>query len=246
VSLDEYINNFIVPVFSGSVNSSIAWHIRKLNGDIVLCSQWYAKRVGYESYEDLVGKNIRDVANGILGSYNENILPKINAAMALGHVVDLIDDYAAGADGVSMISLQPLFMPDHTVAAIYGVRRPVQLPSWRELILSHIHKTDSGMAIVGSSLLFDLSYNAELILFFLLNGFVQEEIARFLNVSRGYVAKLIASELCPKFDIEGCSTKLLVEKALDLGLASYVPRAVISDFISPCVDISGKLAAADE
>lgn len=241
--LDEYISKFIVPVFSGSLKSSVAWHIRKLSGEFVLCSHWYAKRIGYDDHNELIGKNIQDVMGGVTKGYQNDVFPKVNHAVGQGHMVDLIDDYS-GDDGISLVSLQPLCMPDGKVAAIYGVRRPVQLPSWRELIISHMRKFDTSLAIVGTSILFDLSYNAELILFFLINGFVQEEIAKFLNVSRGYVAKIIANELCPKFNIDGCSTKLLVDKAIDLGLSSYVPSTIINDFLSPCLDLSGRLDKA--
>lgn len=69
------------------------------------------------------------------------------------------------------------------------------------------------------------------ILYLLANGFSQIDVAKILHISRGAVANIVSEQLCPKFHIQGSSTKLLVEKAKSLGLNKVMPSGLYKPFV---------------
>lgn len=69
------------------------------------------------------------------------------------------------------------------------------------------------------------------IVYLLANGFTQSEVAQILNISRGSVANIVSEQICPKFKIAGSSTKLLIDKAITLGLNKTMPSSLYKPFI---------------
>lgn len=69
------------------------------------------------------------------------------------------------------------------------------------------------------------------IVYLLANGFTQSEVAQVLNISRGSVANIVSEQICPKFKIAGSSTKLLIDKAIALGLNKTMPSGLYKPFI---------------
>ncbi len=69
------------------------------------------------------------------------------------------------------------------------------------------------------------------IVYLLANGFTQSEVAQILNISRGSVANIVSEQICPKFKIAGSSTKLLIDKAITLGLNKTMPSGLYKPFI---------------
>lgn len=69
------------------------------------------------------------------------------------------------------------------------------------------------------------------IVYLLANGFAQSDVAQILNISRGAIANIVSEQICPKFNIAGSSTKLLVAKAIALGLNKTMPPGLYKPFI---------------
>lgn len=69
------------------------------------------------------------------------------------------------------------------------------------------------------------------IVYLLSNGFAQSEVAQILNISRGSVANIVSEQICPKFNIAGSSTKILIEKAIELGLNKTMPSSLYKPFV---------------
>ena len=63
------------------------------------------------------------------------------------------------------------------------------------------------------------------------NGFTQSEVVQILNISRGSVANIVSEQICSKFKIAGSSTKLLIDKAITLGLNKTMPSSLYKPFI---------------
>lgn len=64
------------------------------------------------------------------------------------------------------------------------------------------------------------------ILFLLSNGATQDRISQILNISRGTTASIISNQLCPKFNIAGANTRLLMEAAIKSGMYKYIPKSL--------------------
>lgn len=69
------------------------------------------------------------------------------------------------------------------------------------------------------------------IVYLLTNNFTQSEVAQILNISRGTIASIVSEQICPKFNIAGSSTKILIEKAINLGLNKVMPIGLYKPFI---------------
>ncbi len=63
------------------------------------------------------------------------------------------------------------------------------------------------------------------VLFLLLSGMNQNEIALFLDLSRGSISRIIG-RLCAKFDIDGINTELLMKRTRKLHLHEVVPKSL--------------------
>ncbi len=72
-----------------------------------------------------------------------------------------------------------------------------------------------------------LTENEEAVLFLLLYHYSQQEIAQVLKCSRSEVVKIIAENLCIKFDLPILSTKLLITKAMSQGYAMVIPEKLL-------------------
>ena len=76
--------------------------------------------------------------------------------------------------------------------------------------------------------------NRELeILFLLTNGATQDQIAQILNVARTTVSSTIANQICPKFNIAGANTRMLVDAAINAGFYLDMPKSLWK----PCIII---------
>ena len=69
------------------------------------------------------------------------------------------------------------------------------------------------------------------ILFLLAIGLSQTHAAQILNISRGAVASVINAVLCPRFNIAGSNTAMLVNKAIEMDYHRYIPSGLCKPFI---------------
>ena len=69
------------------------------------------------------------------------------------------------------------------------------------------------------------------IIYLLCQGLSQSEAAQIMHISRGTIANIVSEKICPKFNLPGSFTKLLVEKAKQLGLDKYMPPTLFKPFL---------------
>jgi DNA-binding CsgD family transcriptional regulator len=82
--------------------------------------------------------------------------------------------------------------------------------------------------IVDEEILFTKLSRRELeILYLLINGLSQSEIAGCLNISRGAVAKIISSRISEKLGVNKVSQALIIQKAISLKLHQKVPISLL-------------------
>lgn len=70
----------------------------------------------------------------------------------------------------------------------------------------------------------NLDAREENILFLLVNGYNQYEIAEILEIPRGTVARIINSNIVEKLNIRGTSSKCIIDKAIELGYHNFIPK----------------------
>lgn len=69
------------------------------------------------------------------------------------------------------------------------------------------------------------------VLFLICNGASHAHIAELLKIARGTVSAIITNQLCPKFNIPGTNTKMLMLEAIRAGMYRTLPQSLWH----PCV-----------
>lgn len=72
-----------------------------------------------------------------------------------------------------------------------------------------------------------LSSSEQIIVFLLLSGYTQNDIAKFLKTSRSNIAKIIGNNLCHKFKLHGYSANVLKDKLIHEGYHHFIPQDLI-------------------
>jgi hypothetical protein len=128
-----------------------------------------------------------------------------------------------------MTITEPLFNFQGKVIGKKETDVPLQLVSHRDLVEKHFKRYNVELvALENITGLISLNEKEEVVLFMLIGGYSQLEIGDLLGVSRSYVLKIISENLCVKFGLTIASTKLLIEKAIMLGFANFIPSKFLS------------------
>ena len=93
--------------------------------------------------------------------------------------------------------------------------------------LNHIIKDEINTNIKLSSSKIKLTRRQKQIIFYLLLGYSQRMTAELLRISRGTVAKIIAEEICPKFNLPGTSSSMLVAEIVKYDFKYLIPSGIL-------------------
>lgn len=226
IDADTFLQQIIVPSFLGLTQQDIIFTIHSLDEKLILLSDKFAKQIGFPNYKLAINK-----------------YPGIDYPRYVGEVIhfelqkkflqfekqpfDYIYRMKNNVDNtLYLCTSEPIININGEVIAKKEMSRPIKLLSHRDIIEKHFKRFGTNIAslknITTSNLLF--SKTEEIILFMLIGGYTQKEIAEFLDYSRSYIVKIIAENICPKLGINFFSTKLLIDKALEMGFGMLIPE----------------------
>ncbi len=219
---ENFIKKFIVPAFMGLMKQNIILCIQDLSGKIILSSQKYK----------FLFLNKSPLNTSI--KKEEIKLPLIYGNPIFSSIFDKhIKDSKKPMDFIStineqlyLITCEPLFN-NNKILAIKNYLRPFRIISPKEITYIHFNKFKINMATLSDIHKPILTEKEKVVLFMLITGYNQKEIATYIRSSRSLVAKIISNGLCPKFNIAGSASKILIDKAISLGLASFIPKEFI-------------------
>lgn len=219
---ENFIKKFIVPAFMGLIKQNMIFCIQDLSGKIILSSQKYRNLFFTKSPLNTLNKK-EEVKlpfiyeNSLFSSIlNENIKEPQKP----------IDFISTINEQLYLITCEPLFN-NNKILAIKNYFRPFRIISHRELTYIHFKKFEINIAALSDIHKPKLTEKEKVVLFMLITGYNQKEIANYIRSSRSLVAKIISNGLCPKFNIAGSASKILIDKAISLGLASFIPKEFI-------------------
>lgn len=241
MSPNQFIDQCIIPAFIGSYDQNIIQVIFRLDGTIAFATNKYSQLFGYADYLEFVGKSNTELFK--IPEVNkvefQQIIEEVRIIKHLVIINKKPQDFILmGATqssppdvGMFEVTYIPIFTPEFEVAGIQAItRRYTVLPQkslFRHVSSNPVHAFSSQVI---------LSQRQSEILLLLISGFSQYQIANMLKISRGTIAKIIAEDICPKFDISSNSAVHLVEKVLDMKLniefpESFIfPRIIILDY----------------
>lgn len=227
----QFLLNFAQHLFAKTNSANNYAFVRHINGDIIIATQGLCDIVGIQSQNEVVNLQSLDFFERF-SNYTRHDLEITNEKLQQGSgIVDVLIKLK-NSDKLMLFSLIPINYVDGRCIGCYAVGRNANFPSYKELILIHTKNTTQ----IDTKELpeIELTDRDKVILFLLIAGFTQEEIADYMKCSRGFVGKYIAQSLCPKFGLIGSSTKLLVQRAIFNGVLNEIPEEITNELNAIC------------
>ncbi len=222
----SFLLDFAKNLFTNTDKTSNYGIVRHINGDIVLATQGLCELVGFSSPDEITHMNA-ELLFEETSNYTKQNLRINNEKLKNGSgIVDVLIKMN-NSESLMLFSLIPINYTDGRCIGCYSVGRNTNFPSYKEMVLMHTKKIRSMDTKVLPKI--ELTEKERIILFLLIAGFTQEEVAEYLECSRGFIGKFIAQSMCPKFGLIGSSTKLLVQRAIYNGVLGEIPEEITSN-----------------
>lgn len=126
-------------------------------------------------------------------------------------------------EGLSLVINLPIFNQYKRCFAVKSISRPLtDVVASSELITVRLRRYNCPGIILSNVFGVKMDEREEIILSLLLMQKSQKEIAAALNTSRSNIAKIIG-QICIKFEVNGYSSKTLIDKAIHLGYSNWIP-----------------------
>jgi len=237
---DQYIQEVIEPFFKTCISAPMYSTIIDFRYAMIMGTDQSARSIGLNYCEEALGTGYKyysriDTATWYFGKwYNAHTAHVIHHyarkifriqqyVFKTGCSASYIDSlpYDCGIQSY-LITFIPIFNSHGNVVAIQSIASNYRLAGYHEYIqnfLEHKKPVDSIRSI-------KLSIREEEVLFLLICGLTQEQVAEILEIKRETVAAIIRNQLRVKFSLPIVNTKLIVETALAYGFPFSVPASL--------------------
>lgn len=224
---NKFLEKYIIPTYLGFVYSDCLFALQDLNETLILASNKYAKTIGFKDFIEAYLKKPGIDYKRLYGDEHHYELQK-KFLIKYKKPIDYLHTTTID-NNIHLCSVEPILNNDGEIIAKKEISRPINLLSHREIIERHFKKNPSKILTTNKILdTINLTEREEIILFMLISGYSQDEIANFLHCSRSQIAKIIVRNLCFKFGITALSTKGLIEKAIAMGYSMIIPSSILA------------------
>lgn len=237
---DNYIQKIVGPYFQTAINQPLYSTIMDFRYQTVLCTNQSAISIGLSLGEEAIGTGYKyysrlDLATWYFGKwynhksatiihhYARKIFRIQQYVFKTGHPATFIDSlpYDHGICSY-LVTFIPIFNETGNVVAIQSIALNYRLASYHEYIQNLLEQNKSTVDRPQIK----LSKREEEVLFLLICGITQEQIAEILEVKRETIASIIRNQLRIKFALPIANTKLVVETALSYGFPFSIPESL--------------------
>lgn len=237
---DNYIHKIVGPYFQTAINQPLYSTIMDFRYQTVLCTNQSAISIGLSLGEEAIGTGYKyysrlDLATWYFGKwynhksatiihhYARKIFRIQQYVFKTGHPATFIDSlpYDHGICSY-LVTFIPIFNETGNVVAIQSIALNYRLASYHEYIQNLLEQNKSTVDRPQIK----LSKREEEVLFLLICGITQEQIAEILEVKRETIASIIRNQLRIKFALPIANTKLVVETALSYGFPFSIPESL--------------------
>lgn len=220
----DFMSKFILPAhYPLAINSEVRFSIQDCSERVIICSSDHAKDRGFKDVKAAINKqpDIDFQRNTLTGRNEFNI--HINYLKAHKKSTQYV--YRNKKSNILFLTTsEPIINFAGEVIGRKDNDAPFRMISHRDVIERHFKNYGVDTFSMENLTNIQLSEQEELVIFMLIGGYSQQEIADFMKISRGMVSKIIAEKLCVKFEMTIISTKLLIEKAVSCGFANIIPE----------------------
>jgi len=247
--MTDYLYEVAIPNFQQLIDQkNVCSAIKDNKGRIVCATALYAKESGFEDWRDLIGV-----------SYNSNLekieeISRPNDKQILLEIKKYCNKLAILEQAViverTVASYIELFPYQNFYKSSIGTMIPIMdltgnavgiqvFFSAYELFgiedyFKQFQQPNKTLAKFSESVMIEsvkLTRRELEITYLLAHGFSQYQISGILQITRGTVSKIISNQICPKFNIHGSNTKLLINKVKKLDYLKNPPQSLLKPLI---------------
>ncbi|MBX9865600.1 MAG: LuxR C-terminal-related transcriptional regulator [Burkholderiales bacterium] len=238
---DQYIQEVVEPFFKTCISAPMHSTIIDFRYDTVMATNQSARSIGlsyghemfdasYQHYSRIdtaiwyFGKWYNAQTAHVIHRYARKVFRIQQYVFKTGHPASFIDSlpYDRGIKSY-LITFLPIFNPQGRVVALQSIAFNYRIAGYNEYIQNLLNQKKSTAIDIPE---LKLSKREEEVLFLLICGITQEQIAEMLEVKRETVAAIIRNQLCIKFSLSIVNTKLLIATALTYGFPFGIPESL--------------------
>ncbi len=238
---DQYIQEVIKPFFQPSIDASLYSTIVDFRYEVIMSTTLSARSIGLSHAVDLLGSSYKyysriDTAIWYFGKwyteinmtaihhYARKIFRIQQYVFKNAHSVSYIDSlpYDRGIQSYLVIFV-PIFDLAKKVVAIQTLAFNYRLAGYHEYMQNLLNNKKVSENTISN---IKLSRREEEVLFLLISGITQGQIAEILEIKRETVAAIIRNQLRVKFLLPLVNTKLLIETAIARGFPDSIPESL--------------------
>lgn len=217
IDLDKqrFIDEVVIPSKQHYVTSDNFWALKDVNHHFLLTSNKYAQLSGFGSYHGLVNKTL--AKNTLIPAANIKIIHEQETLVITSNLSKrtILFVEVNQVMHIFAATISPIFYAGEVVA-IDKKLTPVSQHNF------DLHKLEQINRVTHNKLILAKTKQEEYVIYLLILNKTQQEISKFLNVSRSRVVQIIA-KLSNQLGISGCSTKLLIDQAIAYGYHRLIP-----------------------
>ena len=227
---NDFLQKVIIPFFMGTIDKNIISTVHDVDGKIILMTNLHARLWGYRNYKELVGKTMFQLEK--VDDHLEIItqIDQIRQRVLQEEKTITYMNFFPYNNCIAMLFCYhfPIFAPNGQVVATRILGEQASLFNHAVEVNQHFRPEDTCLAQVRlASKSIKLTKREQEILYLLVIGFSQNDAADYLGITRGTLVKTISAKICPKFDIAGSNTKLLIKKVIKSKYFDNIPRSLL-------------------
>ncbi len=240
VLADQYLQNIVKPYFQTAISKSLYSVIVDFRYQTIFCTDQSARSVGLLNNEDATstsykyyartdlgqwyfGKWYNDKSANVMHRYARKIFRIQQYVFKTGNPASFVDSLPYDLGILSyLVTFTPIFNEDGNVVALQSIALNYRLSGYHEYIQNILEQKKARVDTPQIK----LSKREEEVLFLLICGSTQEQIASILEVKRETIASIIRNQLRVKFALPVSSTKLVIETALSYGFPFSIPESL--------------------
>ncbi len=223
-SMKSHINSLVNLYYSGMQKSNMMIAVFDLTGGLIFATDKFAQLFGKVYFNNRLESTMYQ-------QMEENQPHLVDKLVEIRkRVVDTKEEYQYLLNlhlhnGIHSyrVTTYPVFAPDGSVIATEIRCKVFYWFPFNQLLKDGLCEKPK-----LSSKHIKLTSRQKQIIFYLILGYPQQTIAEMIGISRGTIAKMIAEDICPKFNLPGTSATVLVKTITQYDYEYLIPNGIIS------------------
>lgn len=214
---------------------------------LVILDTQYQLLFATRTFKELVGivGNYRHKAleefNPRLNIIKADFLHNLELCLQQNKLVEFLMLFDFKEDKLELLlaKCKPIYFPNDEILGIKIVYHRYPMLDHKELLSKIFSNFDEAKFIkLHSPENNNLNSREINILFLLINGYTQFEIAEILDLPRGTIARLINNNIVNKLKIQGTSSRSIIDKAISLGYHLQIPKTIFAPKIVTLAEVN--------